>query len=63
VHVAAKEKHAANVLCIGNSVICSAAHERTIADLRGRGYSVIPIDVSELAKAEAGVTCCSLIVE
>ena len=63
VHVAPEEPHAANVLCIGHSVICSAAHERTIADLRGRGYSVIPIDVSELAKAEAGVTCCSLIVE
>ena len=63
VHVAPEERHAANVLCLGNSVICSAAHERTIAYLRGRGYSVIPIDVSELAKAEAGVTCCSLIVE
>lgn len=63
VHVTREEPSAANVLCIGHSVICSTAHERTIADLRGRGYGVIPIDVSELAKAEAGVTCCSLIVE
>jgi dimethylargininase len=63
VHIAPGEPRAANVLCIGNSLICTAAHERTIADLRGRGYSVIPIDVSELAKAEAGVTCCSVIVE
>jgi dimethylargininase len=63
VHVAAGEPHAANVLTIGHSVVCAAAHERTIADLRGRGYSVSAVDASELAKAEAGVTCCSLIVE
>jgi dimethylargininase len=57
------EPHAANVLRLGHTIVCAAAHERTAADLRGRGYSVCAVDVSELAKAEAGVTCCSLIVE
>ncbi|HET7217074.1 MAG TPA: hypothetical protein VFJ02_03465 [Vicinamibacterales bacterium] len=57
------EPHAANVLRIGGALISAAAHERTVAELHRRGYDVCTIDVSELAKAEAGVTCCSLIVE
>jgi dimethylargininase len=63
VHVDPAEPHAANVLRIGNAIIAAAAHTRTAAELRGRGYSVCAVDVSELAKAEAGVTCCSLIIE
>ena len=63
VNVDAGEPHAANVLRIGNTILAAAAHERTAADLRGRGYSVCLVDVSELAKAEAGVTCCALIIE
>lgn len=57
------EPHAANVLRLGDTILCAASHERTAADLRARGYSVCAVDVSELAKAEAGVTCCSLIIE
>ena len=57
------EPHAANVLLLGHTILCAASHERTAAELRGRGYSVCTVDVSELAKAEAGVTCCSLIIE
>jgi dimethylargininase len=60
--VDAAEPFAANVLSMGGTVICAAAHERTAAALRARGYDVHAVDVSELAKAEAGVTCCSLIV-
>lgn len=58
-----EEPHAANVLRIGRTIVSAAAHERTVADLRRRGYDVRTVDVSELAKAEAGVTCCSLILE
>jgi dimethylargininase len=61
--VHAQEPHAANVLRIGRTIVSAAAHERTVAALRGRGYDVCAVEVSELAKAEAGVTCCSLIVE
>jgi dimethylargininase len=57
------EPHAANVLRLGHILIAAASHVRTIAMLQARGYDVCPVDVSELAKAEAGVTCCSLIVE
>ena len=56
------EPFAANVLRIGNAVICAAAHRRTADVLRARTCDVHPVDVSELAKAEAGVTCCSLIL-
>jgi dimethylargininase len=57
------EPHAANILTIGQTIVCAAAHARTAAGLRGRGYDVCAVDVSELAKAEAGVTCCSLVFE
>lgn len=57
------EPHAANVLRIGRTILAAAAHVHTNADLRGRGYDVCAVDVSELAKAEAGVTCCSVLVE
>jgi dimethylargininase len=56
------EPHAANVLRIGSALICAAAHRRTADALRARNCDVRSVDVSELAKAEAGVTCCSLIV-
>jgi dimethylargininase len=62
-HVAPEEPHAANVLRIGDAIVCAAAHTGTIAGLRARGYDVTAVDVSELAKAEAGVTCCSLLIE
>ena len=56
------EPFGANVLRVRDAVICAAAYERTAAVLRARGYDVRTVDVSELAKAEAGVTCCSLLV-
>lgn len=55
------EPFAANVLRVGEALISAAAHERTNARLRSAGLAVITVDVSELAKAEAGVTCCSLV--
>lgn len=57
------EPFAANVLRLGHTIVCAASHVRTAANLRARGYSVCLVDVSELAKAEAGVTCCSLIFD
>ena len=57
------EPTAANALHIGESVIYAAAYPRTRARLEDRGISVYTVDVSELAKAEGAVTCCSLIVQ
>lgn len=57
------EPFAANVLRAGNALLCAAEYARTADLLRARGYEVHQVDVSELAKAEAGVTCCSLVLE
>ncbi len=62
VEVDPAEPHAANVLRVGGSVIVPAVFPRTIRILRDRGITVLPVDVSELQKAEGGVTCCSLIL-
>jgi dimethylargininase len=57
------EHHAANALLIGETVIYSQAHPRTRQRLEKAGIAVRSVNVSELAKAEAGVTCCSLIFD
>lgn len=56
------EPHAANALSLGGSVIHPAHHPRTRARLEAEGLRVEPIEMEELAKAEAGVTCCCLLV-
>lgn len=56
------EPAGANVLRIGGTVLCAAAYERTNARIAAAGVAIQPLDVSELAKAEAGVTCCSLLM-
>lgn len=55
------EPHAANALRVGAEVVYPAAYPRTAARLRDRGLRLRLVDVSELAKAEGAVTCCSLI--
>ena len=60
--VDASEPFAANVLRVAGSLVCAAAHPRTAGMLRARGYEVHAVEASELAKAEGGVTCCSVIV-
>jgi dimethylargininase len=56
------EPFAANALRVGNSVVYSSAFPRTLERLESRGISVVPVDMSELAKAEGGVTCCCILV-
>jgi dimethylargininase len=55
------EPHGANALLVRDTVIYPAACYMTRTKLREAGLKVRSVDVSELAKAEAGVTCCSLI--
>ena len=57
------EPHAANALFVGDVVICAAAFPKTRARLERDGLRVKVVDVDELAKAEGGVTCCSLVFE
>jgi dimethylargininase len=52
-----------NALLIGDVVVYPSAFPETAAVLRSRGIDVRTVDADELAKAEGGVTCCSLLVE
>ena len=61
IEVDPSEPAAANVLRIGGTVVSPAAHPLTNARLSSAAR-VRTVDVSELAKAEGAVTCCSLIV-
>jgi dimethylargininase len=56
-----EEPAAANALLVEDVVIIPASFPKTRALLEGRGFRVRTIDLSELQKAEAGVTCSSLI--
>ena len=57
------EPHAANALAIGDSVIFPASFPKTGALIEARGFKVLPLDISELQKAESGLTCSSLLFE
>jgi dimethylargininase len=57
------EPHAANALAMGETVIFPASFPRTRANLEARGFEVCPLDISELQKAESGLTCSSLLLE
>jgi dimethylargininase len=57
-----KEPFAANVVRIGDSLLVSAEAPNTRTRLENRGLNVRVVDMSELAKAEGALTCCSLIV-
>ena len=57
------EPRGANALRIGDTVVMPAAFPRTCESLERSGFRVRRIDNSELLKAEAGVTCTSLLFE
>jgi dimethylargininase len=55
------EPFGANALRVDDRVIFAEAFPRTRERMERRGIRVDTVDVSELAKAEGGVTCCSII--
>jgi dimethylargininase len=57
------EPYAANALLVGGGVIYATAFPRTADRLERAGVPLVQTNVSELAKAEGAVTCCSLILE
>ena len=57
------EPRGANALRIGDTVLMPEAFPRTRDLLERSGFRVRTVDNSELLKAEAGVTCTSLIFE
>ena len=58
-----EEPHAANALALGGTVIFPSSFPRTRVRIEARGFQVTAIDISELQKAESGLTCSSLLFE
>jgi dimethylargininase len=56
-----REPFGGNALLVGDLVVYPASYPATRRRLEERGIGVKAVDVAELAKAEGGVTCCSLI--
>lgn len=61
--VSCDEPEAGNALPIGEGLIMPASFPATRHRLEERGFSIEAVDVSELQKAEAGVTCCSIVFD
>ena len=57
------EPRAAGALLIADTVVYPARFKRTLGRLSRAGIPIATVEISELAKAEAGVTCCSLVFE
>jgi dimethylargininase len=62
IEVAPGEETAGNALLLNETVVLPANFPATRAILEERGFRVVPVDVTELQKAEAGVTCCSILL-
>jgi len=62
VEVPPEEPFGANVLALDDRVLCSASHPRTNEGLAKLGYAVETLELDELEKAEAGVTCLGILI-
>jgi dimethylargininase len=56
------EPWAANLLHVGSSLLAPAGNPGTVRRLRDAGLDPVEVDIAELQKAEAGLTCLSLIL-
>lgn len=58
----AAEPWAANLLRVGDTLLVAAGNRATVRRLRGAGLDPVEVDIAELQKAEAGLTCLSLVL-
>lgn len=63
IDVTEREAPAANVLALSGKVVVPASFPKTRERIERAGFEVISLDISELQKAEAGLTCSSLLFE
>lgn len=61
IDVDADEPFAANALRVGERLLVQQAFPATAARLEQEGFRTLPVDISEFAKAEAGLTCMSVV--
>jgi dimethylargininase len=55
------EPFGANTLTVAGTVLVPASAPRTQARIAARGFTTVSVDISELEKVEAGLSCCSVI--
>jgi dimethylargininase len=63
IDVAPQEPHAANVLTHNGAALLPDCFPATAETVSSLGLKIIPLNISELRKAEAGVTCSSLVFQ
>ena len=63
VDVHSDEPHAGNALLLGDTVVFAESFPKTRETIEARGFKVASLDISELQKAESGLTCSSLLFE
>ena len=56
------EPAAANTLLLEKTLVVADAYPCTAVRLEGAGLTTVRLDMSELAKAEGALTCCSLLL-
>jgi len=56
------EPFAGNTLRVGETVLAESGNPRTLEKIRGLGFSLKEVCLSEFLKAEAGLTCLSVLL-
>jgi dimethylargininase len=60
IRVSPEESYAANCVQVNQHVLIPAGFPRLQKDLAGRGYKIIPLEMSEFRKMDGGLSCLSL---
>ena len=61
--VSPAEEYSANCIRVNGHVLVPAGYEKTAAEVEGRGYEVIELEMSEFQKVDGGLSCLSLRLE
>ena len=62
IKIDSSEPMAANVLAVQNRVICAEEHPKTRRRLEAHGFVTVTVPAGELARAEGGLTCGSVLI-
>ena len=60
IRVSENERYAANCILVNDRVLMPEGYPLLQSDLESRGYSVIPLQMSEFQKMDGGLSCLSL---
>jgi dimethylargininase len=60
IRVAVEESYGANCIRVNQRVLVAAGYPRLEAELKGRGFSPLALEMSEFQKMDGGLSCLSL---